>query len=547
MRTRHVLLPLLALVTFVTGCASGGGSKGGQPAPSNQVNAPSTDPNTLNIVAGSEQKTVVNNIVAPWCTTKHLTCNVTYRGSVDQARLLQSGTAPYDAFWFASSVFAQLGDQAHVLQNLEPMSVTPIVFAGWKSEMQKLGFVGRDVTIDEVLKAVESKQTKTWVTNPTQSNSGATVFFGFLNYFAGNNAGQALTQAQLESADVQQGITRFVRAFEKTPPSTGTLMDDCIANDTQCRTMFTYEDLVMERNKDLVAQGHEPLYVVYPQGALAISDAPLGFLPHGDNPKKLANFQALQSYLLDPATQQQLLQYGRRPADITGLALTNAPKDVFNPDWGIRTTIKDQQLVYPAGPVIDSALSNYQLNFRSPADAVFCIDGSGSMDGNGGWSGVKSAADLLFNPDKAKQYFLQVNPGDRTTVFIFNDGNKGGPWTVSGDNPTQLLDLRDKILSKNAGGGTAIYDCLGRAADYFNANPSDNRKRLVILMTDGQNTDGGTDGLDKIAGLHIPVVAVAFGSGADGGALKKIASQTGGAFIQSNDLVKSLRDATSYK
>ncbi len=65
---------------------------------------------------------------------------------------------------------------------------------------RKLGFVGRaDVQIADILTAVESGKTKVWVTNPTQSNSGATILFGFMNYFAGNGPGQALTQQQLDS------------------------------------------------------------------------------------------------------------------------------------------------------------------------------------------------------------------------------------------------------------------------------------------------------------------------------------------------------------
>jgi len=543
---------LLSLAALTAACSSGTEpvdlSVSTPAAASTDLAAADPDSDTLNIVAGSEQRAVIDSIVTPWCRdVQHITCNVTYLGSVDQARLLQSGDAPYDAFWFASSVFAQLGDQARSLEDVKSMSVTPIVFAGWKPEMEKLGFVGKDVTIDEVLKAVESKDTSTWITNPTQSNSGASVFLAFLNYFAQNPPGQVLTEAQLASPAVQEGITRFVRAFNRTPPSTGTLMDDCIAAPDQCRTMFTYEDLVMERNAKLVAQGREPLYVAYPQGSLAIADAPLGFLPHGDNAAKKANFDALQSFLLeDPGAQKALLDLGRRPADITGLSLTNAPTAVFNPDWGIRTTIKDQQLTYPAGPVIEAALNGYQESFRSPADVVYCLDSSGSMGENGGWDGVDAAANLLFDPDQARKYFLQVSAKDRTTVDVFATGIKGS-WTVSGNDATELTALKDDIQALGPDGDTAIYDCLGAAARFFSTNDSGGRKRLVILMTDGQNNTGTTDGLDAIAALNVPVIAVAFGTDADEAALQDIADRTKGAFIKSSDLVTALRNATSYK
>ena len=232
------LLGLLVVVPLlVAGCGGvserAGGTSAGPPV------KPSSDAKVLNIVAGSEQQAVLDDVVVPWCKQRGLTCNYTLLGSVDQARLLASGKAPYDAFWFASSVFEQLGDTGNVLRDVRPMFTTPIVFAGWKSEMQRLGLVGHPVTIDEILKVVTSHMTTVWATNPTQSNSGATALFAFLNYFAGNKSGQQLTLQQLEEPKVKQGITRFIRSIARTPPSTGTMMDDCIADEKACKTMFT--------------------------------------------------------------------------------------------------------------------------------------------------------------------------------------------------------------------------------------------------------------------------------------------------------------------
>ncbi|WP_280251568.1 substrate-binding domain-containing protein, partial [Nocardia abscessus] len=339
-------------------------------------------------MAGSEHAAVFRQVVQPWCREQKLSCTMTELGSVDQARLLDAGDAPYDGFWFASSVFQQLGDTGHRLQQAQPMFSTPLVFAGPRSELEALGFTGRDVGIEEILAAAEAKKTTVWMTNPTQSNSGATVLLAFLNYFAGNGPGVPLTRAQLDSEQVRTGITRFTRAFARTPPSTGLLMDECLAAPQQCKTMFTYENLVIERNQELVRAGKEPLHVIYPKGVLAISDAPLGFLPHGDNAEKLGNFRKLQDFLLSADTQQRLVRLGRRPITSIGLSLPDAPREVFDPAWGIRTTLTEQPITYPAAPVIDAALENYQTVYRTPTDLVYCIDSSGSMADNGGWTGV---------------------------------------------------------------------------------------------------------------------------------------------------------------
>jgi Ca-activated chloride channel homolog len=223
-----------------------------------------------------------------------------------------------------------------------------------------------------------------WITNPTQSNSGATVFFGFLNYFAGNRPGKALTQEQLDSEQVRNGITRFLSKFDHTPPSTKTLMDDCAASPDRCDAVFTYEALVIEMNQDRVGKGQEPMTVVYPQGSLAFADSPLGFLPHGDNNEKKANFEKLQAYLLSPDAQQALLKLGRRPVkNSSGLSLPNAPKDVCRPEWGIVTDRQEQPIRFPSASVIENALYNYNTVYRQPGNFVYCIDGSGSMEGDG--------------------------------------------------------------------------------------------------------------------------------------------------------------------
>ncbi|GIF50721.1 Ca-activated chloride channel family protein [Asanoa ferruginea] len=510
------------------------------------------DAKSLSFVAGSEQEKIIDAIVKPWCTEHELHCTFTLKGSVDQARLLATGNRDYDAYWFASSVFLQVGDAGNVLQDVEPMFLTPIVFAGWKSEMQRLGFAGKpSVPIEKILDTVESGKTKVWVTNPTQSNSGATVLFGFLNHFAGNQPGQALTQAQLDSKPVDQGITRFIRAMDATPPSSGTLMNDCVARPDDCRTLFTYEDLVIEKNQELVAQGKEPLVATYPEGALAISDAPLGFFPHNaatDAGKRQA-LSDLRKYLLsDKDAQAKLLGLGRRPVTGVGLALPNPDKAVFNPDWGIQGTLNEQPIQYPAAPVIKSALDRYQTHYRRPVDVYFCLDGSGSMAENNGWTGVQEAGRQIFDQDQAALNFLQTHPEDRTTVTIFNDQIADGPWTVDGNDPAAMRKLSDDVVAYGPGGGTNMYGCLARAGAELSTRPAEGRKRLVVLMTDGLSEQvGNTAAIDAVRAAGAPVVAIAFGRDADPGQLQEVAQATGGAFFQQDDLVTALRQAAGYK
>jgi Ca-activated chloride channel homolog len=545
---RKVLATLVTLVALAAvACSGHGGDKNAAP------NTYNDDPKVLNIVMGTEQHLVFEQIVRPWCEKNGLTCDAQELGSVDQANKLSddcTNLPPYDIFWFASTVFEQIGNErCNKLVDSKPMFSSPIVFAGWRHVMDGLGFTpGSNTSIQQILDAVESGKSKVWITNPTQSNSGATVFFGFLNYFAGNPPGKALTQEQLDSEQVRNGITRFMSKFDQTPPSTKTLMDDCAAAPDRCDAVFTYEALVIEMNQDRVAKGQEPMTVVYPQGSLAFADSPLGFLPHGDNSGKKANFDKLQTYLLGPEAQDALLKIGRRPVNSSGLSLPNAPKDIFRPEWGMVTDRQEQPIRFPSASVIENALYNYNTVYRPPGNFVYCIDGSGSMADNGGWNGVKEAANILFNPDNAKKYMLLANPGDSTTVFIFDQGIKGGPWTVNGNKKDDLLDLRKKITDSTPDDGTDIRGCLARAADVFRSYGADPRKKAVVLMTDGQ--DGGHDdaAINELAAMHIPVIAVGFGTDVDEHDLRDvIVATTGGSYIRKDSVVSALRDAAGFR
>ncbi len=543
---RKAYAAVLAVVVLLAGCSGGKStSPGGY----------SGDPKVLSIVMGSEQHLVFDQIVRPWCDKNGLTCTPKELGSVDQANLLSedcSNLPPYDVFWFASTVFEQIGNErCSKLVDSKPMFSSPVVFAGWRHVMDRLGFTpGSNTSIQQILDVVEAGKAKVWMTNPTQSNSGATAFFGFLNYFAGNPPGKALTQEQLDSEPVRSAITRLMSKFDHTPPSTKTLMDDCIAAPERCDAVFTYEALVIETNRERVPKGGEPMTVVYPQGSLAFADSPLGFLPHGDNSDKQTNFAKLQTYLLSPEAQQALLQLGRRPVNSSGLSLPTLPQDlrdtVFRPDWGIVTDRQEQPIRFPAASVIENALYNYNVEYRQPGNFVYCLDGSGSMQGDG-WNGVQQAADILFDPDTARRYMLLANPKDSTTVFIFDDGIKGGPWTVNGNRKEDLLGLRKDIADSSAGGGTNIRGCLQRAVDVFRSYSDDGRKKAVVLMTDGQ--DGGHDNtaIDELAQLGIPVIAIGFGDVDEHDLRDVIAEGTGGTYIHKENVVGALRDAAGFR
>src|SRR5262249_15592534 len=249
---------------------------------------------------------------------------------------------------------------------------------------------------------------------------------------------------------------------------------------------------------------------------------------------------------LSSDAQGKVEAFGRRPYTSIGLSLSGADPKVFNPGWGILANLKEQTITYPAGNVIQKVLDNYQLAYRRPVDIAYCLDGSGSMGSNGGWDGVEASVALLFDPVRAAKYLLQIAATDRTMVLVFSNGIQFEQMVEGNDAPA-LAKLRGDGGHLSPGGGTAIYDCLETATARLATDTVPGRKKLIVLMTDGQNNAGLRHLPDDLLAARTPVIAIAYGKDADTGTLKSIADKTGGAFIQSSNLVEALRSATAYK
>ena len=50
--------------------------------------------------------------------------------------------------------------------------------------------------------------------------------------------------------------------------------------------MVNYECLIIDADRQLEAEGREPLYVVYPYDGLSLADSPLGYVDHQDERKE---------------------------------------------------------------------------------------------------------------------------------------------------------------------------------------------------------------------------------------------------------------------
>lgn len=498
-----------------------------------------SDSKTLKILSGSENKEL-ESILEQCEQSTGVNIEMTYKGSVDIMQELKNGAQDYDAVWTASSLWISLGDEKHIVKHDKSICTSPVIFGVKQSVAEKLGFTSGDVSVRDILKAIENKQLKFCMTSATQSNSGASAYIGFL--YALLEKTTALTSDDLNNPELKEQIKTLLSGVERSSGSSGWLEEMFLAGDYDA--MVNYESLIIDANRQLTASDKEPLYAVYPYDGLSISDSPLGYLDHG-NEKKEENFLKVQEYLLSDETQKKIEATGRR---ISLNSVSEQNKEVFNKKWGIDTERILSPITMPSADVLTDALNMWQSDFRKPSLTVYCLDYSGSMAGEGNKQLVSAMQQVLVQ-EYAKKNMLQAGAGDINIVITF-DSDVLNVYTCEKSDSGNLSDLYGKVRDEQTGGGTDIY----KAADYALKLISENYKAedytaAVILMTDGNSGQSSKNNFEnnyRQSGSDIPFFSIMFGE-AQSGQLEGIAQLTNArVFDGRKDLIGAFRSVKGY-
>lgn len=490
----------------------------------------------LRIVSGSENAEL-EPILEKFAGQENIRIELTYQGSLDIMRLLGEEEIPYDAVWPASSLWLNVGDTEHRIKHAESISITPVVFGIRQSLAEELGFVGREVSVQDLLEVIRSGKLRFCMTSATQSNSGASAYIGFLYALLGNP--EMITSEGLASETLREQMKEFFSGVDRSSGSSDWLKDMFLEGDYDA--MVNYECLMIQANEELEQRGEETLYVVYPYDGLTIADSPLGYVDGGEDGKEEL-FLKLQEYLLSEEAQNEIQRTGRR-CSYTDISEEN--REVFRTDWGIQPDRVLSTIRMPSQEVLFECLNLYQTDFKKPSLNVYCLDYSGSMAGDGNEQMVRAMEQLLIQ-ENARQNLLQASEDEVNILIPFN-GEVVGVYSAMGAG-SELEALYDVVKEQAARGGTDMYAAAVRGLEELKEYDLSNYTPAIILLTDGQS--GGSFGEFKTAyeslGYKVPVFSIMFGE-ADEAQLEELAEYTNArVFDGRENLTEAFRSVKGY-
>ena len=527
----------LAFALLLTGCAgSPGEAKTEEKERDASAEIMKAD-GTIRILSGSENEEL-ETVIDKCSQATGVEIEMDYKGSVDIMRELESGAKEYDAVWPASSIWLSMGDVDHLVKHSQSISMTPVVFGIRESLAEELGFKEKDVSVKDILAAIQDGKMSFCMTSATQSNSGASAYIGFLYALLGKQEG--MTAEDLQGEQLRADITELLGGVERSSGSSDWLKDLFLKEDYDA--MVNYECLIIDANRQLESEGKEPLYIVYPYDGLSIADSPLGYVDHGDSQKEEA-FQAVQQYLLSKEAQSEIEATGRR---ISANGVSDENKDVFNEEWGVDTERILSPIQMPDADVLMEALNLYQTSFKKPSLNIYCLDFSGSMEGTGE-AQLKDAMSQILLQENASRNFLQANAGEVNEVIFF-DNTILDIERAADDSDEALAQLYQKVADFQIAGGTDIYNAAAQALAEASSYDLEKYTPAIILMTDGvsdYNYQTFQEAWD-ILGIDVPVFSITFGT-ADPTQLEELAEATGGrVFDGTQDLTEAFRSVKGY-
>jgi len=489
---------------------------------------------TFSIIASSDNK-ILDNSIKEYAKKKGIDIHIQYGDTLDIIDELNSGKK-YDAIFVSNSIWLSMLDSSVVkTSSLRSTSITPIIFGIKESKAEELGLKNKKVYTSDILKEIEKGNLKFSMANPVTTNSGVSAYLEILSNLSGNP--EVLKSSHLQDKKLKNELKQFFKGIKRTSGDEEFLEKSFINGDYDAA--FTYESSIININKQLQKEHKELLYAIYPVDGVAISDSPFVYIDNKNEDKK-ESFDLIQSFLLSSDGQKELLNNGRRTW--YGGINKNAPKDIFNPNWGINTSEYITPIKYPSIAVIKEALDLYQTEFRKPIHVVFCLDYSGSMYGDG-ISELRNAMREVLTSDNTS---IKFSDKDKITIIPF-ESEIIDVWSTT--NGYSKEDLLERIDNTSLGSATALYPAAIRATKILAKENMDEYVTSVILMTDGVANVGTFNDFEKSykeLEKEIPIYSITFGY-ADEEELLEISELTNGkVFDGRTDLTSAFKKVRGY-
>ncbi|WP_338845487.1 VWA domain-containing protein [Massilia sp. W12] len=479
------------------------------------------------ILAGTELKDVAA-MTQEFARRENINLRFEYSGTLDAVDKLKS-PHNYDAVWISNGKYLQLIPQvASQIKASEKTMYAPVVLGVKPEVMKRLGWQSGQTSWKDVQAAAKAGKFRFGMTNPAGSNTGFTALLGLAAELSGK--GDALEEKDIPAKELRE----FFAAQAMTAGSSGTLADMYAANPGRVDGIINYENVIRK-----LALQDKSLNVLTPKEGVITADYPLMLM---GNSKQEGFYRKLAAWIKSDQAQQRI-----------------ASETLRTPLRGSGSDVVVNELPFPSRlAVVESVLQGFMDSYSRPATSYFVLDVSGSMAGKRIEQLRESMQALAFGDGSTSGRFALLRAREQIHLLPFsnklqtqNDFNLGEDREK---NREILQQLGSAVNQLEARGGTAIFSSVAQA--YTQAQKeakSEERSVSIVLLTDGQNTDGMRleefrQFIDSRGVPKVPVFAILYGD-AKQEEMDALAQITGGRVFDARkvSLPQVMREIRTYQ
>lgn len=586
-RRRTAGVAILAAALALTACTGGGpdgdfgdGDFGDDGCTSVVVATSSEKVNMLDALADAFKQSPEHEALDECATVRPI--NVS---SGDATRFLTSGqdwpdedTRRWPTMWSpASTVWTERVAAAAspaLVGSPESFTRTPVVFGVPETMAKALGYPEKDLGISDFARLCQDPEGwgsvgkdlwgsfKISKTNPNTSTTGLSAIL-MQSYEAAGKAEGLTAEDVAAAADFSRVFEECVIHYgDTTGKVLSTLYDETqngAGGSGYVSAVALEETSLLNYNQgnpdshtvqpgEELTPPKEKLVAVYPSGGSMWSDNPVTVLgADWVTPEQAEAGAAFAAFLQTEAAQRILPEYGFRPLD------DSVPLgDLFTAEFGVDPAGPAVTLPRPEVDVVSAAIDQW-TQIRKPSSVLEVIDISGSMDepiGDG-----RSKLDGAI--EGAQATLGHFRSSDEVGVWAFTTGvdSEAGENLVVLRGVSPLASDRESVESAlddlrfATREGTPLYDAIAVAYDEMTARAEPGRINAIVVLSDGQDTDSsisldsliakiGASGREGGDDAPVRIFPIAYGEGADTGALERIAEATGGQWFDASDAAK---------
>jgi len=468
---------------------------------------------------------------------------------------IAKGTLEPVAWSPASSLWGRLlnfeADRAYAPEESPSIVRTPLVIAMWEPFARALGWPGKPIGFEQVIRLARSNQGfaaygkpqfgafKLVHTNPDFSTSGLSAVVA--EYYAATGKQEGLTEQDVTASRARQTVRDIERSIVHYGDTTLFIADQMRKEGPGYASAVAMEEVTLldfNRNR----RGQPRLVALYPPEGTFYSDNPYITL---DGPWVSAlerqGSEQFGRFLADEITPELAARSGFRPADLKAKPVAPVSKEN-----GVDPAQPTRVLGLPEPRVLNRIKETWRKD-RKPANVLLVVDTSGSMNDE---DRLERAKEGLVT------FFREVSPNDRIGLTIFSDRIQ--PLVPIGPFEQNARELRETTANLIADGGTSVYDATAQGYETVRALGDRERINAVVVLTDGEDTDSSLGSEDVVARLRgqgdsqsqVRVFTIAYSAGASGAkeALEAFALAAGGQAYEgdTDDIESVYRSISSF-